>query len=308
MPYSPTRDFAGYGATPPHAGWPNRARVAINFVLNYEEGAEYSLAEGDAHAETILSEQHPGPPQPGQRNRNIESIYEYGSRVGVWRVLHLFSERGAPLTVYAVGRALELNPAVAGAIAKAGCDIVCHGWRWIDYQSTDPAEEREHIARTVEIVERLTGSRPLGWYTGRPSLNTRRLVVEHGGFLFDSDDYNDDLPYWVEVAGRHHLVIPHSFDTNDSRFARGSGLETADQFFAYLRDTFDWLYAEGAEQPKMMTVSLHCRLIGRPGRIGGLARFLDYVHRQKEVWICHRTEIARHWYSAHALSTSPAPE
>ena len=304
MRYQPLRNVVGYGAALPNPKWPSRARLAINFVVNYEEGAEYSLPEGDSHAESILSDQHPGAPLPGMRCRNMESLYEYGSRVGIWRLLRLFRERGAPLTVYAVGRALELNPAVGAAITEAGYDTVCHGWRWIDYYSMDPAEEAEHIARNVAIIERLTGARPLGWYTGRPSLNTRRLVVDHGGFLFDSDDYNDDLPYWVEVDSRRHLVIPHSFDTNDSRFARGSGLETADQFFTYLRDSFDWLYAEGAESPKMMTVSLHCRLIGRPGRIGGLARFLDHVLRHDRVWICRRTDIARHWYAVHA---TPAP-
>jgi allantoinase len=302
VPYQPIRDMVGYGVVPPDPFWPNKARLALNFVVNYEEGAEYGLPEGDPHGETILSEQHPGAPQLGMRNRNMESLYEYGSRVGIWRLLRLFRERDMPLTSYIVGRALELNPAVGSAIAETKCDSVCHGWRWIDYQSMDPAQEREHIARTVAIIERLTGTRPLGWYTGRPSLNTRRLIVEHGGFLFDSDDYNDELPYWVEVDGRQHLVIPHSFDTNDSRFARGSGLETADQFFTYLRDSFDWLYREGTESPRMMTVSLHCRLIGHPGRISGLAQFLDYVVQHDRVWVCRRTEIARHWHAVHAMS------
>ena len=293
------RDHVGYGADPPDPKWPGRARLALNLVVNYEEGAEYGPLEGDGFAESILSEVAPSPPLPGLRNRNIESLYEYGSRVGIWRVLRLFKERGIAPTMYLVGRALELNPAVGEAVAEAGCDTVCHGWRWIDYLEISETEEREHIARTVETIERLTGARPLGWYTGRPSPNTRRLVVEHGGFLFDSDDYNDDLPYWVDVGGRHHLVVPHSFDNNDSRFARGSGLETADQLFAYLRDCFDWLYAEGAERPAMMTVSMHCRLIGRPGRIAGLARFLDHVLAHDRVWICQRTEIARHWHATH---------
>ncbi|MFO1060685.1 MAG: polysaccharide deacetylase family protein [Dongiaceae bacterium] len=230
----------------------------------------------------------------------MESLYEFGSRVGFWRVLRLFRERGVPLTIYAVGRALELNPAAGEAIAAAGCDVVCHGWRWIDYQAMPVEQEREHIARTVETIERLTGSRPLGWYTGRPSLETRRLVVEHGGFLFDSDDYNDELPYWVAVEGRRHLVVPHSFDTNDSRFARGSGLETAGQFGTYLQDSFDWLYAEGAERPGMMTVSLHARLIGRPGRMAGLAGFVDHLLGRDRVWLCRRTEIARHWHALHS--------
>jgi len=293
------RDHVGYGADPPDPKWPGGARLALNLVVNYEEGAEYGPLEGDGFAESILSEVAPSPPLPGLRNRTIESLYEYGSRVGIWRLLRLFKERGIAPTLYLVGRALELNPAVGEAVAEAGCDTVGHGWRWIDYLEMGEAEERAHIARTVETIERLTGARPLGWYTGRPSPNTRRLVVEHGGFLFDSDDYNDDLPYWVDVGGRDHLVIPHSFDNNDSRFARGSGLETADQLFAYLRDGFDWLYAEGAERPAMMTVSMHCRLIGRPGRIAGLARFLDHVLAHDRVWICQRTEIARHWHATH---------
>ena len=299
MDYVPRRDLVGYGPVPPDPRWPNRARVALNFVVNYEEGAEYSILEGDGRAETLLSDVPPSKARPGLRDRNMESLYEYGSRVGIWRILKLFAEREISPTVYVVGRALELNPRVGEWIAESGCDAVCHGWRWIDYQLMDPQVEREHIASTVNAIERHTGSRPLGWYTGRPSLNTRRLVVEHGGFLFDSDDYNDELPYWVDVGGRDHLVIPHSFDTNDSRFARGSGLETAEQFFAYLKDGFDWLYLEGATQPRMMTVSLHCRLIGRPARIAGLARFIDHVLARDHVWICQRTEIARHWHRVH---------
>jgi putative urate catabolism protein len=302
--YVPERNLVGYGPSPPDPLWPKRARVAVNFVINYEEGAEYGVLEGDTHAETLLCDVPPSTAAPGLRDRNVESLYEYGSRVGIWRVLKLFAERGVAPTVYVVGRALELNPAVGEKIAEAGCDTVCHGWRWVDYQFMDPRIEREHIARTVDVIERLTGSRPLGWYTGRPSLNTRRLVVEHGDFLFDCDDYNDELPYWVDVGGRDHLVIPHSFDTNDSRFARGSGLETADQFFAYLKDSFDWLYGEGAAHPKMMTVSLHCRLVGHPGRIAGLARFLDHVLGHDRVWVCQRTEIARHWYRVHSRETA----
>jgi len=298
--YVPQRNFEGYGPTPPDPLWPNRARIAVNFVINYEEGAEYSVLEGDGHAEVLLTEVPPYIALPGMRDRNIESLYEYGSRVGFWRLLDVFSQRQIAPTIYVVGRALELNPSVGEKIAEAGCDTVCHGWRWIDYQFMGEESEREHIARNVEVIERLTGNRPLGWYTGRPSLNTRRLVVETGGFLFDSDDYNDDLPYWVDVGGRTHLVIPHSFDTNDSRFARGSGLETADQFFTYLRDAFDWLYSEGAEHSKMMTVSLHCRLTGRPGRIRGLSRFIDHVLAHDWVWVCQRTAIAQHWLRTHA--------
>jgi allantoinase len=297
--YVPRRNFVGYGREPPDARWPNGARVALNFVLNYEEGAEYSPLEGDSRAETLLSEQANGNPEPGHRDRNMESLYEFGSRVGVWRVLGLFKERTIPLTAYIVGRALELNPAVGDAIAEAGCDVVAHGWRWIDYRFASIDQERDHIQRTAKIITRLTGTPPTGWYTGRPSLRTRRLVVEQGGFLFDSDDYNDELPYFVDVDGTRHLVIPHSFDTNDSRFARGAGLETSEEFFRYLRDSLDWLLLEGQRIPRMMTVSLHCRLVGRPGRMLGLARFLDHAVQSEKVWICRRTEIARHWYATH---------
>jgi len=293
------RDFSGYGPQPPHPGWPGRARVAINFVVNYEEGAEYCLLNGDDRPETILSEVASAPPILGKRDLNMESLYEYGARAGVWRVLRAFKERDITPTIYAVGLALERNPRVAEVIADAGCDIVGHGWRWIDYALVEEAQEREDIRRCVEVIAAMTGRRPLGWYTGRPSLNTRRLVVEHGGFLYDSDAYADDLPFWVKVGGRPHLVLPHSFDNNDSRMARNQDLPTADAFFHYLRDAFDALYAEGAVAPKMMTVSLHCRLIGRPGRIVGLTKFLDYVRAQDRVWICRREDIAQHWLKVH---------
>jgi allantoinase len=295
MTYQPGRDLIGYGDKPPEVRWPNGAKLALNFVVNYEEGAEYSLGEGDGFSESILSDIGPSPPTPGVRNRNIESLYEYGSRVGVWRVLDAFHTRGIVPTFYVVGRALELNPEVGKAIAAAGSDIVCHGWRWIDYDGVTESDEREHISKTSQTISRITGITPVGWYTGRPSLNTRRLVVEHGGFLFDCDDYNDDLPYFVLVASKRHLVVPHSFDCNDSRFSRGSGLETGGQFFEYLRDSFEWLLREGEKAPKMMTVSLHCRLIGRPGRMAGLAKFLDFVKQHSDVWICKRTDIAMHW-------------
>jgi allantoinase len=299
MTGGPPRDFTGYGPLPPDPRWPGGARLALNLVLNYEEGAEYSVLDGDPHSESMLSEVA-AVPLPGARNLNVESSYEYGSRAGVWRVLRVFAERGVPFTVYAVGAALARNPAVAEATAKLGCDYVGHGWRWIDYAAVPEDTERAHIARTVETVERLTGRRPLGWFTGRPSLNTRRLVVEAGGFLYDCDAINDDLPYWVTVDGRRHLVICHTFDTNDGRFTRGQGFVTAAQWFEYMRDAFDWLRAEGAVAPKMLTVALHCRMIGRPGRIAALARFLDYVTGFPDVWICRREEIARHWHAHHA--------
>ncbi|HEV7254744.1 MAG TPA: polysaccharide deacetylase family protein [Mesorhizobium sp.] len=295
MTYVPARDFIGYGDNPPAAQWPGGAKLALNVVVNYEEGAEHSIGEGDDVSETILSDLAASPATPGLRNCNIESLYEYGSRVGVWRLMSLFREKAVVPTFYVVGRALELNPDVGKAIAALGGDIVCHGWRWIDYEPLSEAEERKHIAMTVETVERLTGIKPLGWYTGRPSLNTRRLVVEHGGFLFDSDDYSDDLPFFVEVDGKRHLVVPHSFDNNDSRFSRGAGLETGGQFLEYLGDAVDWLLAEGARTPRMMTVSLHCRLAARPGRMIGLARFLDKIKAHPDIWICRRSDLARHW-------------
>lgn len=299
MSDEPSRDMIGYGAQPPYAGWPNNARLALNFVVNYEEGAEYGVLNEDGHSETLLSDAGTLAPRLGSRDLNIESGYEYGSRCGLWRILRLFDERDLPFTAYAVGLALEQNPEAAAAIGDAGCDVVSHAWRWIDYHGMTEAEERDHIKRSVETIERLTGARPVGWYTGRPSINTRRLVVEEGGFLYDCDAYNDDLPYWTLVDGAPHLVICHTHDNNDSRFARSPYFSVGDDFFVYIKDAFDWLYAEGAEVPKMMTVALHCRLIGRPGRIGALARFLDYVARRDDAWICQRVEIARHWIANH---------
>jgi putative urate catabolism protein len=289
------RDLIGYGAEPPHPRWPGNARVAVNFVVNYEEGAEYTLLNGDDRPETILSEVGAAPPVKGLRDFNMESMYEYGARAGVWRTFRAFQERGIVPTVYAVGLALERNPRVAEAIAALGSDVVAHGWRWIDYAEMDPDVERAHVARCVEVIGRMIGRRPVGWYTGRPSPNTRRLVVEEGGFLYDGDAYADDLPYWVEVGDRAHLIVPHSFDHNDSRMARNQDLPTGEMFFAYLRDAFDALYAEGETAPKLMTISTHCRLIGRPGRIGGLQRLLDHVLKHDRVWICRRDEVARHW-------------
>ena len=295
----PSRDLVGYAGAPPQARWPGGARLALNIVLNYEEGAEYGPLEGDPVAESILSDLAPAPPLRGARHLNIESAYEYGSRVGVWRLLVLLQERALPFTVNAVGRALELNPRAAEALAAADTDFLAHGWRWIDYQDVPEDVEREHMARCVAAIERVTGAPPVGWYTGRPSPNTRRLVVEHGGFLYDSDAYNDDLPYWSRDFGRPHLIVPYALDTNDSRFARNQGFDVAEDFFVYMRDSFDCLYAEGAESPKMMTLGLHPRLIGRPGRIAGLARFLDHALAHDRVWICKRAEIARHWMEAH---------
>jgi allantoinase len=293
------RDLIGYGARPPHADWPHGARVAVSFVLNYEEGGEYCILHGDAHSESVLTDVG-ADPLPNARNLNVESNFEYGSRVGFWEITRILRERSVDATVYAVGMALERNPEAAAEIVRSGFEVACHGQRWIDYQSVAEEVERAHMLRNIEVITRLIGKRPLGWYTGRPSPNTRRLVVESGGFLYDSDAYNDDLPYWVRVAGHPHLVVPHSFDSNDSRLQRGGDFATGGDFFTYCRDAFDWLYRLGNEgRQRMMTVSLHARIIGRPGRIGALVRLLDHMQRHEGVWLCTREAIARHWILHH---------
>jgi allantoinase len=287
--------MVGYGATPPDPRWPGDARLALQFVLNYEEGAERNVLHGDATSETFLSEIVGAEAFAGVRHMSMESLYEYGSRAGVWRLLRLFERRRLPLTVFGVAMALERNREAVAAICEAGHEIASHGWRWISYQLVDEQIEREHMALAVTTIEKLTGQRPLGWYTGRDSPNTRRLVVEHGGFLYDADSYADDLPYWETVHGKPHLVVPYTLDCNDMRFATMHGFATAQEFFAHLRDTFDVLYREGERSPKMMSVGLHCRLAGRPGRSIALERFLDHVQRHENVWICRRIDIARHW-------------
>jgi allantoinase len=297
MTYS--RDMIGYGRNPPQADWPGGARLALQIVLNYEEGGENNVLHGDAGSESFLSEIIGAASLPGERHFNIESIYEYGSRAGLWRILRLFEARGLPLTIFAVGMALDRHPEAAAAMVAGGHEVASHGWRWIDYHAVDEATERDHMARAIDTITRLTGERPLGWYTGRISPQTRRLVVAEGGFLYDADSYADDLPYWVSEQGRDHLVVPYTLDANDMRFATPQGFNTGEQFFTYLRDSFDVLYAEGAERPKMMSVGLHCRLTGRPGRLAGLARFLDHVQRHDKVWICRRVDIARHWHARH---------
>jgi len=293
------RDMVGYGRNPPDANWPGSARLALQIVLNYEEGAERSILHGDGESETLNSEIVGAVAFPGARHMSMESLYEYGSRAGFWRLMRLFDERRIPITIFGVAMALERNPDAVAAMVAGGHEIACHGWRWIDYQFVDPDTEREHLRTAVESIRRMTGSAPLGWYTGRASPGTRRLVVEHGGFLYDADSYADDLPYWVRVSGRPHLVVPYAFDTNDMRFAMANGFNTGEAFCAYLRDTFDVLYAEGAARPAMMSVGLHCRLVGRPGRSAGLRRFLDHVQRHDGVWICRRIDIARHWRAHH---------
>ncbi len=303
------RDLVGYGRNPPFADWPGRARVAVQFVLNYEEGGENCVLHGDAGSEQFLSEIIGAASFPA-RHMSMESIYEYGSRAGVWRLLREFERRGLPLTVFGVSMALERHPELTAAFVELGHEIACHGWRWIHYQSVDEATERAHMARALETIERMTGQRPAGWYTGRDSPNTRRLVADAGGLLYDSDSYADDLPYWTRVTRTDgvevdHLVVPYTLDTNDMRFATPQGFNTAEHFFAYLRDTFDVLYAEGDERPAMMSVGMHCRLLGRPGRMRALQLFLDHLARHDRVWVCRRVDIARHWMARHPAPARP---
>jgi putative urate catabolism protein len=296
------RDLIGYAGKPPKAKWPGSARIALQFVLNYEEGGENSILHGDPASEAFLSEIVGARPLEGVRHMSMESIYEYGSRVGVWRVLELFSRYEMPFTVYGVAMAMERNPAAVDALLKAGHEIASHGWRWINYQDVPESVEREHMRRAIDIHRKLTGERPLGWYTGRTSPNTRKLVVEDGGFVYDADDYSDDLPWYDtryrDKSGKPQLVVPYTLDANDMRFATPQGFNSGDQFFAYLKDAFDVLYEEGNRMPRMMSVGLHCRLAGRPGRLASLERFLKYV-RGKKAWIARRIDIARHWLKHH---------
>jgi putative urate catabolism protein len=295
------RDLVGYGRTPPHAQWPNQAKIAVQFVINYEEGGENCILHGDGASEAFLSEIVGAQPFVGQRHMNMESCYEYGSRSGFWRLYRMFGDRHIPVTLYGIAMALERNPEAVAAMQEADWEIASHGWRWIEYKDFSEAQEREHLQQAIAIHERVTGQRPQGWYTGRNSPHTRKLVVEAGGFLYDSDSYADDLPYWVYDYDRPHLVIPYTLDNNDMRFATAQGFNSGDQFFTYLRDAFDLLYAEGETAPKMMSVGLHCRLVGRPGRAAALARFLDYVQQHDRVWLCRRVDIAQHWHQVHPV-------
>jgi len=302
------RDMIGYGRNPPQADWPGDARLALQFVLNYEEGGENNVLHGDPGSEQFLSEIIGAPAYPA-RHMSMESIYEYGSRAGVWRLLREFESRGLPLTVFAVAMALQRNPPLAAELVRLDHEIACHGLRWIHYQDVAESVEREHMQQALDIIEQLTGKPCEGWYTGRDSPNTRRLVVEQGSLLYDSDYYGDDLPLWqrVETAAgerRAHLVVPYTLDANDMRFATAQGFNSGEQFYQYLRDSFDLLYAEGAQAPKMMSVGLHCRLVGRPGRMRALQRFLDYVQQHEQVWICRRIDIARHWIDRHPAPTA----
>jgi len=298
MPYQVKRDFIGYGATPPDPHWPGGARLAVNFVINYEEGSEPSFELGDGVSETGLTESNGVNPVRAGRDLAAEGMFEYGSRVGFWRLMRLFGERKLPLTIFGCALALERNPAAAAAIRDAGLDVCSHGWRWIKHYELTEAEERDHIARAVKSLEQTIGEKPAGWYCRYgPSENTRRLVVEHGGFLYDSDYYGEELPFWLTVAGQPQLVVPYSITNNDGKYATTTG--TSDQWFSYIRDAFDMLYAEGARQPKMMSIGLHMRLIGHPARAMGLQRLLDHIGRHRDVWITRRVDIARHWVATH---------
>jgi allantoinase len=303
------RDLVGYGRNVPHAQWPGKAKIAVQFVLNYEEGGENSVLHGDKGSEQFLSEII-GAAAYEDRHLSMESIYEYGSRSGVWRILREFEKRQLPLTIFGVSMALERHPELTQAFVELGHEIACHGWRWIHYQGMDEATEREHMRIGMAIIKKLTGTSPQGWYTGRDSPNTRRLVADHGGFLYDSDYYGDDLPFYTTVTKTDgtsvpHLIVPYTLDSNDMRFASPQGFNTGEHFFQYLKDSFDVLYAEGEDAPKMLSVGMHCRLLGRPGRMRGLQKFLDYVQSHDRVWVCRRIDIAQHWLKVHPqLATS----
>lgn len=302
------RDLIGYAQHTPDPHWPGQARLALQFVINYEEGGENCILHGDAASEAFLSEIVGAQALPGVRHVNMESIYEYGARAGFWRLHRLFTERQIPVTVYAVAMALERNPQAVEAMLQADWEIASHGYRWIDYQYCAEALEREHLHKAIDIHTRVTGSRPLGWYLGRCSPNSHRLVAEAGGFVYNADSYADDLPYWDYSYEQPQLMVPYTLDANDMRFATSQGFNSGDQFYTYLKDSFDMLYAEGASAPKMMSVGLHCRLVGRPGRAAALARFLDYVQQHENVWLTRRIDIARHWREQHpATPPSAAP-
>ena len=289
-----TRDLIGYGSNLPKVEWPNKARIAVQIVLNYEEGAENCVLNGDKNSEVFLSEIIGAQPIKG-RHMNMESLYEYGSRVGFWRLHNLFQEKKIPITIFGVGMALEKNPEICKAIIEADYEVASHGWRWIDYQNIKKSEEKKHMQLAIKAHTKIFGKRPDGWYTGRCSPNTRDLVMEDGGFLYDSDSYSDDLPYWESRNKKKQLIIPYTLDNNDMRFATNQGFNTGDHFYSYLKDSFDALYEEGRTNPKMMSVGLHCRIIGKPGRIQSLKKFLDYIQKHEDIWICKRVDIAKHW-------------
>lgn len=294
------RDMLGYGAQPPKAQWPGKAKIALQFVINYEEGGENCILHGDKASEAFLSEIPGAQPWPAMRHMNMESVYEYGSRAGFWRLQRIFSERQIPVTVFAVAMAMERNPQVVEAMLKADWEIASHGYRWIDYHKLDEATESEYVSKALDIHKRLTGAEPEGWYIGRTSEHSRRLILEQTTPLYDADSYADDLPYWVKgKANKPHLIVPYTLDVNDMRFSTQQGFNSGDQFYTYLKDSFDVLYTEGETAPKMMSIGLHCRLVGRPGRAAALMRFLDYVQQHDKVCICRRADIAQHWYKQH---------
>ena len=288
------RDMIGYGADKIKVVWPNNAKLALQIVLNYEEGAENSVLHGDKHSETFLSEIIGAQPIKG-RHMNMESLYEYGSKRGFWRLHELFQKKKIPLTIFGVAMALERNPEVCKAIKESDYEVACHGWRWIDYQNISKSVEKKHMDLAIKTIKKIFGQRPLGWYTGRCSPNTRDLVMNEGGFAYDSDSYSDDLPYFEKKNNKKQLIVPYTLDNNDMRFATNQGFNSGDQFYNYLKDSFDVLYKEGETNPKMMSVGLHCRIVGKPGRLKSLERFLDYVLQYKDVWICKRIDIAKHW-------------
>lgn len=302
------RDLLGYGRNPPDPRWPNSGRIAVQFVLNYEEGGERCILHGDNASEAFLSDVLGAHAWPNQRHMNVESMYEYGARAGFWRLWRLFVERHIPVTVFGVATALARNPEAVAAMREARWEIASHGLKWIDYKDVSEADERAHMQEAIRIHREVTGERPLGWYTGRSSVNTLKLVLEDGGFLYSSDSYADDLPYWVNGEKGPHLIVPYTLDANDMRFINAQGFGSGEQFYTYLRDTFDVLYKEGTSAPKMMSVGLHCRLIGRPARTGALIRFLDYVAQHDRVWIATRRDIARHWYGAHSALAASGPK
>lgn len=297
------RDMIGYGRNPPDPNWPGGARIAVQFVVNYEEGGENNILHGDAASEAFLSEIVGAAAWPGQRHMNMESIYEYGSRAGFWRLWRLFTDRAIPVTVFGVATALARNPDAVAAMNEAGWEIASHGLKWIEYRDMPEGDERADLQQAIGVHEQVTGARPLGWYTGRSSVNTTRLVMEEGGFVYSSDSYADDLPYWIDGPHGTHLIVPYTLDANDMRFATAQGFNSGDQFFAYLKDSFDVLYSEGQDgAAKMMSVGLHCRLLGRPGRLAALARFLDYIQARDAVWSARRIDIAWHWHAHHGAS------
>ncbi len=306
-PSSYPRDLIGYGRNPPDPRWPGKAHIAVQFVINYEEGGERAILHGDATSEAFLSDVLGAQPWSGQRHMNVESMYEYGSRAGFWRLWRLFQERGLKVTVFGVATALVRNSDAVAAMREAQWEIASHGLKWIDYKDFLEADERAHMAEAIRIHTAVTGERPLGWYTGRSSVHTLKAVLDDGGFLYSSDSYADDLPYWVNGPQKPHLIIPYTLDANDMRFINAQGYASGDDFYAYLRDSFDVLYAEGQSAPKMMSVGLHCRLVGRPGRFAALTRFLDHIYKHDRVWITTRIEIARHWHHEHiALAKNAA--